>query len=84
MKTVYKCGDEIVNKHSHGVGNPFGMVIPDNGDFIKLGEHTEKFTHLEHTPMKKYVVISRTFSAIENYNNNYSDVECIIELEEVK
>lgn len=81
MKVIYKCNSIIINTHSEG-RNPFGNFIPNVGDHILLGEHTEEFTHLEYTPMKKYEVIKRTFSAIEDYNNSYSNPVCVIELRE--
>ena len=87
MQMIFKCGEEIVNKHSDG-GNIYGwrnpfQVIPEVGDFIELGEHTPEFTHLEYKPMVKYIVKSRTFSAVENYNHTYKDQKCVIELEKV-
>lgn len=81
MKVIYKCHSIIVNAHSEG-RNPFGKYLPDIGDYILLGEHTEEFTHLEYAPMKKYKVIRRTFSAIEDFNRSYSNPVCVIELEE--
>jgi hypothetical protein len=48
MKIIFKCGDEIVNKHSnggrhYGWNNPFDEYIPYVGDFVELGEHTVEF-----------------------------------------
>ncbi|MDF2841583.1 MAG: hypothetical protein K0R00_9 [Herbinix sp.] len=88
MNVIFKCGGVMVNKHSdggkhNGWNNPFGENLPAVGDYIELGEHTEKFTHLEYTPMKRYIVKSRAFSAIEDSNNLYSSPTCVIELEEV-
>jgi len=86
IEVIFKCGEDIVNGHSeggryNGYNNPFGDYIPCVGDYIELGEHTDDFKHLEYTPMKKYVIKSRKFSAIEDYNNSYSSQKCIIELE---
>lgn len=88
IKIIFKCNGEVINKHSDGKNfygwcNPFGEHIPLVGDFIELGEHSKEFKHLEYTPMKTYVVKSRTFSAIEDYNHSYSSQTCVIELEEI-
>lgn len=71
IKVIFKCGEEVINIH----------YIPCVGDYIELGEHTSEFKHQEYTPMKKYVVKSRRFSAIEDYNNSYSNKICTVELE---
>lgn len=86
IKLVLKCEEEIVNQHSdggkhYGWNNPFGDHLPCVGDYIYLGEHTEEFTHKEYTPMKRYIVKARTFSAIEDYNHRYSLPTCVIDLE---
>lgn len=89
IQIIYKCGEEIVNKHSdggriYGWENPFCGIMPNIGDYIELGEHTEDFKHLPYTPMKRYVVKSRTFSSVETYNHSYFKSKCIIEVEEIK
>lgn len=89
MKVIFKCNGLVVNQHSeggryNGYNNPFGNHIPDIGDYVLLGEHTKEFTHLEYTPMKKYIVQTRTFSAVENYNNSYSEQVCVVELKHLE
>jgi len=81
------CNGEFINvcrdgnKPAKGVhGNPFGEQLPIIGDYIRLGEH--KIDAYEKVSMKKYLVKSRTFSAIADYNHSYSDKKCVIEVEE--
>lgn len=89
MITIFKCGDEIVNKHSQNWqkhwGHTFGDFIPSKDDIIELGawDSTEpdKFPDRK---MKLYKVISRKFSAEETYNNAYTNQTCVIELKEIK
>lgn len=89
MKVIFKCNSMIVNQHSeggryNGYNNPFGEHIPAVGDCVLLGEHTKEFTHMEYTPMKKYIVLSRNFSAVEDYNNCYSEQTCVVELKHLE
>lgn len=86
-KVIFKCNGEIVNKHSnggriYGRENPFDE-IPVIGDYVELGEHTENYANLPYTPMKKYVVKSRTFSSVETYNHSYCNCQCVVELEKI-
>lgn len=89
IKLEIMCDGELINKHSnggkyYGWHNPFGdFVIPMVGDSILLGEHTEEFTHMEYSPMIKYIVKSRTFSAIEDFNNSYFGQKCVLDVEKV-
>ena len=82
------CNGEFVNVCRDGSkpvkeihGNPFDISLPVIGDHIELGAH--KIDAYEPCPMKIYRVIKRTFSAVADYNNRYSDKKCIIEVEEI-
>lgn len=81
------CNGEFINVCRSGnrpikgaYGNPFDE-LPIVGDFIELGAHN--IDAYAPVPMKKYVVKSRTFSAVADYNHSYSSKKCVIEVTEV-
>lgn len=85
MKLIIKENSIVINKHSDGgkyneYNNPFGCIIPSVGDVIFLGEHNPEWNK-EYTPMRKYKVIGRSFSAVEDWNNGYTDLVCILNVE---
>lgn len=88
MQVIFKCNGVVVNEHSKGYNtycNPFGEHIPAVGDFVLLGERTpRRLGNSDCGVMTKYIVISRTFSALEDYNNIYSERTCVVELKEVE
>lgn len=82
MKIEIFCDGQNINTFmGHEWGNPF-VELPQVGDFIELGEHNLK--NYEQQPMKKYRVVSRTFSAIRTYNLQYMEQKCVLKVDEVR
>lgn len=88
MNVYYMCGGELVNKHGedgYGTDNPFGKIIPSVGDFVQLGGHAKELDkYRKENKECTYKVVSRTFKALETYNNMYTERTCVVELEKME
>lgn len=75
------CDGKRINRfHEEDWGNPFDE-IPGVGDYIELGEHC--IEAYEPLPMIIYEVVKRTFSAVIDYNRDYTNKKCVLEVEKV-
>lgn len=76
------CDGKRINRfREEDWGNPFDE-IPEVGDYVELGEHCIEV--YEPQPMIIYEVVKRTFSAVIDYNRDYTNKKCVLEVEEVK